>query len=65
MIGNSSNVNVEDEGFAIGEMLIGMIADTEQRRGVAIIREEDEGVTELATDIWENDDVEEEAENSC
>ena len=65
MIGNSSNVNVEDEGFAIGEMIIGMIADTEQRPGVEIIHEEDKEMTELATDIWANDDVEEEVDTRC
>ena len=65
MIGNSSNVNVEDEGFAIGDMIIGIIADTEQGTGVEIICEEDGEVTELATDIWANDGVEEEADTSC
>jgi len=66
LIGNSSDESVEDEGFAIGEMIIGMIADTEQRPGVEIIREEEEEeVTELGTDIWATDEVEEEADTSC
>ena len=65
MIGNSSDESVEDEGFAIGEMIIGMIADTEQRPGVEIIREEEVEMTELADDVWENQEVEEEADPSC
>ena len=35
-IGNSSDESVEDEGFAIGDMIIGMIANMEQRSGVDI-----------------------------
>ena len=65
LIGNSSDESVEDEGFAIGEMIIGMIADTEQRPGVEIIREEEVEMTELADDVWENQEVEEEADPSC
>ena len=65
LIGNSSNVNVEDEGFAIGEMIIGMIADTVQRQGVEIIREEEVELTELADDVWANEEVEEEPDRSC
>jgi len=65
LIGNSYNVIVEDEEFVICEMIIGMIANTEQRPDGKIIREEDEEVTELATDIWANDGVEEEADTSC
>lgn len=65
LIGNSSDESVEDEGFAIGEMIIGMIADTEQRSGVEIIREEEVEMTELADDVWENQEVEEEADTSC
>jgi len=56
---------VEDEGFAIGEMIIGMIANTEQRSGVEIIREEEVELTELADDVWANEEVEEEADTSC
>ena len=65
LIGNSSNVNVEDEGFAIGEMIIGMIADTVQRRGVEIIRDEEGDLTELADDVWAIEEVEEEPDRSC
>ena len=42
---------MEDEGFAIGEMIIGMIADTEQRSGVKIIREEEVEMKELVDDV--------------
>ena len=65
LIGNASDESVEDEGFAIGEMIIGMIADTEQRPGVEIIREEEVEMTELADDVWANQEVEEEADTSC
>ena len=38
LIGNSSDENVEDGGFVIlGEMIIGMIAKTEQLKGVEVI----------------------------
>ena len=38
MIGNSSDGSVEDGGFVIlGEMIIGMIAKTEQVKGVEVI----------------------------
>ena len=65
LIGNSSDESVEDEGFAIGEMIIGMIADTEQRSGVEIICEEEVELTELADDVWANEEVEEELDRSC
>jgi len=43
LIGSSSDGSVENEGFAIGEMIIGMIADTEKRPGaVEIIRKKGE-----------------------
>ena len=65
LIGNSSDESVEDKGFAIGEMIIGMIANTVQRRGVEIIREEEVELTELADDVWANEEVEEEPDRSC
>ena len=37
LIGSSSEESVEDEGFVIGEMIIGMIAETEQAKGVEVI----------------------------
>ena len=38
LIGNSSDESVEDGGFVIlGEMIIGMIAKTEQVKGVEVI----------------------------
>ena len=53
LIGNSSDESVKDEGFAIGGMIIGMIAETEQAKGVEVIlvdeTEEDE---EVPRDIW-------------
>ena len=43
-----------------------MIANTEQRPGVEIIcEEEEEMMMELATDVWANDDVQEEVDSSC
>ena len=54
MIGNSLDDGVEDEGFAIGEMIIAMIADTQQGPEVEIIRmnEEIEEDTALGDNIW-------------
>ena len=47
LIGNSSDENVEDGGFVIlGEMIIGMIAKTEQVKGVEVILAE---VTNIQT----------------
>ena len=65
LIGNLSDESVEDEGFAIGEMIIGIIANTEQRSGVEIIRKGEVELTELADDVWANEEVEEEPEHSC
>ena len=54
MIGNSSTESVEDEGIVIGEMIIGMITETDQAKGVEFIlakeMEEDEDVS---SDIWD------------
>ena len=43
LVGNSSDDSVEDKGFAIGEMIIGMIAGTEQAKGVDIIVADETG----------------------
>ena len=61
LIGNSMDDGVEDEGFAIGEMIIDMIADTQQGPAVEIIRMniEAEEDTALRDNIWEP------AEASC
>ena len=40
LIGNSPNGSEEDEGFFIGEMVIGLIADTQQAVGVEVVRRE-------------------------
>jgi len=63
LIGNSSDESVEDEGFVIGEMVIGMIAETEQRPGVEIIHGEEEETTELARDVWAKDNDEDEVDD--
>ena len=48
---NSLDDSVEDEGFAIGDMIIDMIADTEQRPGVEVIRKAESEMTELGIDV--------------
>ena len=65
MIGNSSDESVEDEGFAIGIIIIGMIDSTEQRSGAEIILEEEVELTELPDDVWANEEVQEKADTSC
>ena len=70
LIGNSSDESVEDGGFVIlGEMIIGMIAKTEQVKGVEVILAEvtndDEAVPR---DVWAagEPDAEDKDENaSC
>ena len=55
LIGSSSEESVEDEGFVIGEMIIGMIAETEQAKGVeleVILAKETEEDEEVPRDIW-------------
>ena len=37
LIGNSSAESVKDEGVVIGEMIIGIIAEREQAKGVKVI----------------------------
>ena len=39
VIGDSTDEKVEDETFKIGDMLIEMIAETDQTEGVEIVRE--------------------------
>jgi len=44
---------VKDEGFVIGEMIIGTIAETEQTKGVKIfLADETEEDEEVPRDIW-------------
>ena len=59
LIGNSSDDGVEDEGFAIGEMIIDMIADTQQGPAVEIIRMniEAEEDTALEDNSWEPEEA--------
>ena len=54
LIGNSSDESVEDGGFVIlGEMIIGMIAKTEQVKGVEVILAEETNDDEaVPRDIW-------------
>ena len=64
LIGNSSDESVEDEAFAIGDMIIDTIAETEQRPGVAVIRDTESEMSELGRDIWAPGGVEDELD-SC
>jgi len=64
LIGNSSDDSVEDEGFAIGDIIIDMIADTEQSPGVEVIREVQLEMTELGTDVWAPGDVDDSLDTS-
>jgi len=53
LIGNISDGSVEDKGFVIGEMIIGMIGETEQTKGVEVILvEEMVDDEEVLRDIW-------------
>ena len=56
---------MEDEGFASGDIIIDMIADTEQRPGIEVIREAESEMTELGTDVWAPGDVDDEFDTSC
>jgi len=68
LIDNSSDESVEDDGFVIGDLIIGMIVETEQAKGVEVIlakeTEEDE---EVPWDIWAagKHDAEAEGGNKC
>jgi len=54
LIDNSFDESVEDDGVVIGDLIIGMIVETEQAKGVEVIlikeTEEDE---EVHWDIWD------------
>ena len=70
MIGNSSDESVEDGGFVIlGKIIIGMIAETEQVKGVKVILVEETDDDEVVPrDIWATGepDAEDKNENtSC
>ena len=53
MIGNSTDESVEDEGIVIEEMIIGMITETDQAKGVEVIlAEETEEHEDVTSDIW-------------
>ena len=64
LIDNSSDGSVEDDRFVIGDLMIGMIVETEQAKGVEVIlakeTEEDE---EVPWDIWAAGKHEAEAED--
>ena len=64
LIGNSSDESVENEGFAIGEMIIGMIAETDQAKGVEVIVADETGEDEeVPRDIWAKEKHEEEVKD--
>ena len=53
MIGNSSDESVKGEGIVIEEMVIGMITETDQAKGVEVIlAEETEEDEDVLSDIW-------------
>jgi len=70
LIGNSSDESVEDGGFVIlGKIIIGMIAETEQVKGVKVfLVEETDDDEAVSRDIWPagEPDAEDKDENtSC
>ena len=65
LIGNSSDESVEDEAFAIGDMIIDMIAETEQRSGVEHICDAESEMSELGRDICAAGGVDDELDTSC